>query len=239
MESSGTNQWLRALLLAWVLCLWSAGLMLAAGKVELTVLSGAVCNAKSPLLLEQEGWPDLHLKACFRSRPLSFPLYYALRVARGASRRLEVELVHDKLYLENPPAEVQSFAVTHGFNLLFVNLAWQKGSWALRAGGGPVLAHPETVVRGQRHPESGGIFGGGYHVSGPAIQVALGRCCHIWRQLSLLGEAKLTVARARFPIAGGHATVTNPAVHLLLGLSVGPSHARTGGAGVRDKVRAF
>jgi hypothetical protein len=201
----------------------------AGAKVELSVLSGAVVNARSPLLLRQEGWPDVRISARFRPRPLSFPLYYALRVGRGGGRSLEAELVHDKLYLENPPAEVQSFAITHGFNLLFVNVAWQKGNWAVRAGGGPVLAHPETVVRGQRHPETGGFLGGGYYISGPAIQVALGRRHHLWRQLSLLSEAKFTLARARFPIARGHATVTNAAVHLLLGLSLGIPGAGAGG----------
>ena len=89
--------------------------------------------------------------------------------------RWELELVHHKLYLQNPPPEVQAFQITHGFNFITLNRRWPVYGFGLRAGAGIVLAHPQTTIRGRAFPENGGAFGLGWYVSGPAAQVGLER----------------------------------------------------------------
>ncbi|MDZ7271427.1 MAG: hypothetical protein ONB17_07410 [candidate division KSB1 bacterium] len=188
---------------------------------ELSLLTGLVFNGPGPLVLRQEGWPEVRLSAQFRTRPLSFPLYYAVRLAPHAAAGVEAELIHDKLYLRNRPVEVQAFAVTHGFNLFLFNFTRATNAWRLRAGGGVVIAHPETTVRGRHQPEVGGPLGGGYYLSGPAGQLSVSRTKCLKQRVAVLAEAKLTIARARFPIAGGDACLLNPALHVLVGLSFG------------------
>jgi hypothetical protein len=39
-----------------------------------------------------------------------------------------IEYLHHKLYLSNPPAEVQSFAISHGYNLFAVNRGFRLRS---------------------------------------------------------------------------------------------------------------
>lgn len=193
--------------------------LLMAGQAELSVLTGLVANGPSPLRLRQDAWPELKLCARFATRPLHFPLYYALRVGRAGRRlTLEGELVHHKLYLGNPPPEIQAFALTHGFNMLLGGASVAYGGFRWRAGVGMVVAHPETVVRGRRHTERGGLWGRGYFLSGPVLQLALERRQHLYRGFGLVGEIKFTAASARFPIAGGEATMTHWAIHLLLGV---------------------
>ncbi len=212
-------------LFALLLVLTSTLVLLSVASVragDLSLLTGAVLNGRTPLVLHQAGWPEVRMQAEFRTRPLSFPLYYAVRWGFSSRGGLEAELIHDKLYLRNRPAEVQAFAVTHGFNLLLLNLCRRASSWTLRIGCGVVASHPETTVRGRRHEEDQGLFGAGYYLSGPAGQLALQRQKRLERHTSLLAEVKLTLARARFPIAGGHACLVNPAVHFLLGVSFAP-----------------
>ncbi len=42
-----------------------------------------------------------------------------------------------------------------------------------RIGLGAVLAHPESMVRGRTLPESGGLFGLGYHIAGPVLSAGV------------------------------------------------------------------
>lgn len=76
---------------------------------------------------------------------------YAYRIGRWSGRTAwEAELVHHKLYLENPPPAVQHFEVTHGYNLATANRAWATDRrTVLRVGVGLVIAHPEGRVRGR------------------------------------------------------------------------------------------
>lgn len=185
--------------------------------VELS--SGSAFNVPTPLTFQQAGQPDIELSARYDTRPWTEAPYYAVRVGRWLGNRgWELELIHHKLYLRNPPREVQHFAVSHGYNLVLVNRAARRRATVWRAGAGVVIAHPEATVRQQALSEKRGLFSRGYHLSGAAIQAAAARRLGVSRWLHVTAELKVTAAYARVPIPDGHASVPNVAVHALLGV---------------------
>jgi hypothetical protein len=122
----------------------------------------------TPLEIRQAGQDELRFHARYETRPLDTPLYYDLRLARWhGSRGFELDLLHQKLFLTNPPPEVQAFAVSHGYNLLTLNHLWRSTALVYRLGGGLVVAHPESTVRGR-------TFERGYRLSGPTLNASLG-----------------------------------------------------------------
>lgn len=179
---------------------------------------GAVENVETSLEIRQSGFETVELDADYETRPFESPLYYSLRAGRWADRRgWELELIHQKLFLRNRPAEVQRFDISHGYNLVTVNRAWELGRVIARAGAGAVVAHPENTVRGRALEPSGGL-GGGYHLAGPAVQLAVEGRLNLHPGWFLGLEGKATAARAEVPVAGGEAEVPNTALHALVGL---------------------
>lgn len=188
-------------------------------RIYAEFLGGSSYNLPVPLRVEQTGQPALRITARYDTRGLSRPVYYAVRLALGGEAlRWEVELIHQKLHLRNRPPEVQRFEITHGYNLLLLNRVRFLSGWGLRAGAGVVLPHPESVVRGRVLEEDGGLLGWGYHLTGPALQVAATGRLPGRGRLRLRAEAKLTAAYARVPVAGGRAVAPNVALHGLIGL---------------------
>lgn len=155
---------------------------------------------------------DLRFSADYDSKSFDGPLYYALRAGRWAdSRGWEVEFVHLKIFVTNPPAEVQRFSISHGYNLLMLNRGWRLDDFVLRAGGGVVVAHPETVIGGITSEQ-------GYKWTGPCGQIALGRRLYFSRNVFASVEGKFTIARAKVSIGNGTASVPNVSLHGLFGL---------------------
>ena len=191
--------------------------------LSVAVFVGAPLNLPTRLTIRQAGTEDLALAARWATRPFDSPIYYAVRVGCwDRSGAWEVELLHHKLFLTNPPAEVGQFDVSHGFNLVLLNRAVRVRGLVIRGGPGLVVAHPENRVRGQALPASPTLLGGGYRLAGPALQLAVGRDWRAVGPLAVGVEAKLTGAWARVPVAGGRANVPNVAVHALAGIGLAP-----------------
>jgi hypothetical protein len=187
------------------------------------LFGGAPLNLKTPLRISQAGFPELEFDGEYRTRPLRVPLYWALRASLGGPRgRWGLMLVHHKLYLRGGPPEIQTFSVSHGLNLVTLEREWPLRAAGLHAGLGFVVAHPENTVRGQRLDQSEGFLGAGYYLTGPVAALAAGRRIPLGRAFSLGLELRVTLARARVPVAGGHARLTSAALHLLAGLGWSP-----------------
>ena len=183
---------------------------------------GTAASASTRLSVHQRGAAAIRLSADYATRPFEGSPYYAWRVGFwSGGTGWAIGLVHHKLYLMNGPPEIERFEISHGFNLLAVTHGWRWGSTYARAGVGPVLVHPETVIRGQSTDPDGGPLGGGYYFTGPSVQAVLGRHVRIFPMLELAIEAMLSGSRARIPVADGHATVPNLALHVHLGLKLG------------------
>ncbi|KPJ67016.1 hypothetical protein AMJ44_07520 [candidate division WOR-1 bacterium DG_54_3] len=189
------------------------------GEWTLEGFLGTAWNLPTPLTIVQNGYPDIALTARYKEHTFEGFPYYALRVSRWSKNRAwELDFVHHKIYLDNPPSDVQNFSISDGYNLLMVNRAWETKKFIWRVGAGVIITHPESTVRDKVFDESKGMFGQGYYVSGPTIQGAVGKRLDLWKGLYVTIEGKLTASFARVSIVEGHADASNVAFHILVGL---------------------
>jgi hypothetical protein len=158
----------------------------------------------------------LDLDAEYDTRPFDPPLCYAVRATHGrGDRSWALDFVHHKLYLANPPAEVQRFSISHGFNLLTLQRLWPAWGATACAGAGVVIAHPESRVREKPLPEDGGA--GGYYLAGPAVALGIGKKLNLTRRFFVSVEGRVTLAYVSVPVADGEAELTNVAFHAFAG----------------------
>ena len=135
--------------------------------------SGSAYNFTTPLEIKQNGEEDINISARYDTKAFStFAWYYDMRIAKWINNHAwEFETHHHKLYLDNRPDEVQSFSISHGYNLYTLNSAWLRNNFIYRLGLGIVITHPETEVRNKEYNDKGGI--NGFHLSGLTAQAAL------------------------------------------------------------------
>ena len=180
---------------------------------------GGAWNVSTYLTIVQKGYTDISLKAEYEERTFEGFPYYDLRLSRWSNDRAwELELVHHKIYLANPSAEIQRFSISDGFNIIAINRAWDVKKIIWRLGAGVVLTHPESTIRGSAFDEHKGLFAAGLYFSGVALQAAVGKQAKLWRGLFLSFEGKVTVSFVQVPIHSGHADLSNVAFHILAGL---------------------
>jgi hypothetical protein len=191
----------------------------AAPAIEL--FGGAAFNARTTLTVRQTGASPLELTARYSTRPLRFPLYYAVRLgSRRAAPCWELQFVHQKLYLENRPPEIESLEITHGFNLLTVNraCAWRGGT--VRFGAGCTIPHAEGRVRGRRFASRG------YRVAaGPVVLVGAGSRRALGGRFWLSGEIQAAAGWVDIPMSLGRMRAANGALHAWIGLGYAPGPA--------------
>ncbi len=183
---------------------------------------GMAESLQTSLTIRQSDFEDLDFDADYETQPFTDPVYYSLRAGWWRGRGgWELEVIHHKLILRNPPPELRRFEISHGYNYVTVNCGWDLGRLLLRAGAGAILAHPEGSVRGQPvNPENE------YHWTGPALQVGAEKRL-AFRERWVLGiEGKISAARAVIPIPGGDVDAPNVAVHALVGLGYRPPARR-------------
>lgn len=172
----------------------------------------------APLIINQEGYPNISFWATYKTEPLILPPYYSYRAGFfNDGKGWELEMNHLKVILKNNPEEIQQFSITHGYNQIFVSRAIQKPDFGIKYGVGVVLAHPENIVRNLHFDENKGIFGSGYYLRGPAIQAGLFKEIFITRRFILLIETKISLAYTNVPVTGGKAHAPILAFHLQLG----------------------
>ena len=180
---------------------------------------GAAHNLTTPLTLRQSGFEVLRLQAQYKTRAFEPPLYYAARLTRWqGDHGWGLELVHHKLHLRNPPPQVATFSISHGYNLLAVEHRWRAGGSTFGAGAGAVVAHPENTVRGMRLSEKRGLFRDGYYVAGPVLVASAGRSVALGERALAVAEIKLSASQTRIPVVQGHANVSHVSLHGTIGL---------------------
>lgn len=181
-----------------------------------------VANVPLPLTIHQEGYPSIKLSgARYHTEPFTLPVYYDGRISRWRNdKSWEMEFIHHKIYLQNNPPEVQSFNVSHGYNLLMVNRGFDRQLFRYRVGTGVVIAHPESEVRNRVFESQRKDNDKGYYLSGPALQASLNKPFYLGNRFFINAEARTTLAYASVKIAQGRADVWNIAFHLMLGMGV-------------------
>ena len=188
----------------------------AHGQVTFEYFQGTAFNLPTPLTIAQTGHPDISVTADYSVRPLDDIWYYAARLGYWRQNRgWIIELLHHKIYLDNPPADVASFEVTHGYNIVTLNRGWRRDQTMFLAGGGVVIPHTNSVVRGRERP-----IAAPYTFAGAAVQASVTRRFQVRPWLFASVEGKVTAAWARVPVADGHAAAPNVALHGLAGVGV-------------------
>jgi hypothetical protein len=189
-------------------------------SVELT--GGTAINFPTPLIVHQAGYPDIDTTARYDTKPFGRPdfPYYALRISRWEGEDAwEFAQVHHRLFLSNPPADIQYFAIHFGYNYLLLGHAWRRGGFVYHFGVGPILTNPETIVRNQRRAVPNWFFDGGYYFSGIGMGASVEKELRISRTTYVAFEVEFTAANAwDVPISNGYAEVPNLALHFHVGL---------------------
>ena len=183
---------------------------------------GGAYNVRSPLTIQQEGQPDIHLTADWSTRPWRPTWYYAGRIAKwSGSSAWAFEYMHHKLYLDNLPLpEVTAFRITNGVNHLLVERLWRSTGWEYGVGAGPILAVPISSVRGKSYGRSDGIFGSKYELDGAVIGGNLARRVKLLPFTYGSLSVKATIGYLDVDVADGSATTMNYALHFQYGLSL-------------------
>jgi hypothetical protein len=187
-------------------------------------MGGSAVNLPSPLTVRQRGFPDIHVgSARYDTRPFgpSFP-YYAWRVTWWrANQGWEVEHIHHRVFLTNPPPEIQFFAIHFGYNYLLAGRVWKRDRFVYRVAAGPIVTNPESTVRGRRFRTEPGLFDNGNYFSGVGTRAAVARTIPLANHLFLVGEGAFSAGFAwHVKIADGSANVPNFALHGHVGLGV-------------------
>jgi len=173
------------------------------------VFGGTSWSLPMHLRIEQPGEAPIHFEARYKTRPWHGSPYYAYRLGY---QRWSAELVHHKLYLQNPPNEIEHFEVSHGYNLAMVSrtISFHNSPSIFRIGLGTVIGHPEGSIRGKAINPVHSLLGGGYHISGFCFQAAVGPPVGIAEHWFFRPKFKLTAAWAQMPLVGnGIAKVPN------------------------------
>lgn len=186
---------------------------------QFELLSGLAYTAPTPLVIKQNGYPTLKLKAHYQTQSLQLPIYYSYRFTTIKSKKgWSLEMNHLKIYLQNKTDEITRFHISHGYNHLFINRHIQYNKIECIMGAGAVIVHPENTIRGQALPENKGLFNEGYYISGITTQAALQWPIIKTKYFLLPLETKISMSYATVPISGGKAHVPVIAFSLLSGI---------------------
>jgi hypothetical protein len=199
-------------------------------QVELQGFFGSSVSLPTPLTITQAGEPDLHFTAHWATRPFLDTWYYGGRIGVWSGNRGWLfDFTHHKIYLTNGPAEVQKFRITNGMNLFTVSRGFRRGRFSYAVGAGPVITYPINRVRDRRLTGERG-FWGGYFLSGANLMASATRQIPLTAGVFFSLDGRLSASYVRVPVAGGHASVPNVALHLHAGLgySIGKAEGRTG-----------
>jgi hypothetical protein len=200
----------------------SDNLLFSKGRFSLEFLPGGAAILPSTLFIHQEGFPDMKFTAHYRTESFTLPLYYSFRLGYKINDRstIELEMNHLKVKLDNNPPEIEVFSISHGYNQLWANYAIIYKGFVCRAGIGPVVAHPESIVRGKKFDTTSGFGEMGYYISGITSQLAVQKKLFLGKHFYFSAETKLNAAYTRVKIADGFARVPICALNGLIGLGV-------------------
>ena len=214
-------------ILVTLLCLLTVAPLVAQTRPDrwsIEVFGGTSFNLHTPFTVSQYGQPELEFVAEWDTRPFHAAPYYAYRIAKMDTTGRSgwaFDFTHHKIYLQNRPAEIQRFEISHGYNLIVLSKLWLRNGWLWSAGGGMVIGHPENTVRGLTHlDDDGGTLGGGYYLCGVVVQGGLGRRFELGKGLFASALTKVRAANCRVPVRDGWAEAPNVATHVNLGLGV-------------------
>jgi hypothetical protein len=207
--------------LRWTALLFALGCLPQRISAQVTVdgFTGTAFNLHTRLSISQAGEPDLGFVAHYDTRPWEDTPYFGARVSLWKNNRAWVAtVVHHKLYLIDPPSEVQWFRITYGFNMVTLGLGWRHHNLSYTVGAGAVITHASNSVRGKRYLGTGGPLNKGYTFSGITALGSLQYKVPLTHGIYLSAETMASVSYIEVKVNGGEAQVPAAALHLHAGL---------------------
>ncbi len=188
-----------------------------AEDLTLELMGGSAYNFPTPLLVKQGGYPNLQFNAQYDTKPFGpYTPYYSWRISLWDKEEAwEISQVHHRIFLTNPPPEIQVFAIHFGYNYFFLGHAWKKAGLIYHLGIGPIVSNPENTVRGQKLRNLGtGLFDAGYDFSGVGVEASLSKNLYFAQNCFISLEAAFIAGWAWWvPVANGYADVPNLGLH--------------------------
>lgn len=187
-----------------------------------TFLVGIPYNFPTDLLIKQDGEDDIKIdSAKYSSKPFEIPIYYNYKFGKTINgKKWELGIIHHKLYLENKHNDIQHFEITHGYNIITLKRVFEINDFQYRIGSGIIYANPEVEVRNRLIFEEGGVFGTGYQITYPVLELGIGKEYELFDKILMDMEINLTLANPTVKIKDGEAKVPNIAFHGNLGPKV-------------------
>ena len=185
---------------------------------------------------------DNSFEAIPKTKGFKNPQYYSIRLRKD---KLEFELIHHKLYIEDGlPDYIKHFELTDGYNLLMFNYIYPiTNNMKYRFGLGVPVVHPDITIQGdefnlsesKRLFERGGglipaFWKDGYYPGGIGFQLALFYTKGINSKASYHIETKAVYANTEFDLnyvddnsnqSNLNIIVPNLSLHFLVGISFG------------------
>tara|TARA_Y100001935_G_C17310446_1_gene515643 strand:- start:4595 stop:5374 length:780 start_codon:yes stop_codon:yes gene_type:complete len=192
--------------------------------IYLSTMMGCSKSGTSPLTIQYEDRAHETISANYKNRCFSGSHWWAFRLENWTDQTgWGLELIHHKIYLVNTTENLESFSVSDGYNLLFLNFAKQLGDINLRVGFGGVLAHVDATVLGRTRYIRKGFQG--HYLTGPAFQINVEKL--LWQSTThfVSFDTKFTAAYAEVPISANNnelAIVPDHAIHLSISLGSKP-----------------
>jgi len=189
----------------------------ATAQLEVQAFFGSAASLPLPISIHQAGQPDLNFTARWTTKPTRPTWYYAWRIGLWKGNRgWRLDHTHHKIYLTNPPPEVQQFRITNGFNIATISRAYRSRNLTYSIGAGPVITYPINTVRNKKLDHDRGW--NGYVLGGGSILGMVTREFPITGGLVLSLDGRASASYVRVPVIDGHASVPNAALHLHAGL---------------------
>lgn len=215
----------------------------SSGWVWINYLGGSESTTSS-LYINREGTENdikTH-QADWEGKPFTNSAYYAMKLEKWTQNKgYGLEWVHHKIYLKNNIEGIDSFSISDGFNLLFLNkimpLSRLGNRTYLRIGAGLVFAHMDVELTGEDEFYMDGGIAGSYFAGG-AIQVALDKWVKTFKSHFVTIETKFTAAYCRGPVSKTfteYAVLPNYAFHILVGVGNKPASPKT----IKEAVKTF
>ena len=205
--------------------------------ISIDLSLGEALNIKQEIKVNSDSF-----KTTAKTKGFQNPQYYSVRLRKD---RLELELVHHKLYIENNlPSYINHLELTDGYNLLLLNYTSPfKNNLHYRFGLGVPVVHPDITIQGdevnldssKRLFERGGglipkFWKEGYYPGGITSQLSLFYRKEINEKIAYHIETKVVYAKTQFDLSyidddseelNLDITIPNLSFHFLVGISFG------------------
>ena len=182
-------------------------------------------RTRTPLSIQQAGFPDIHLTAHYDTKPFGpYAPYYTWRVDFWNKKHdcaWEVQQqVHHRVFLTNTTPEGHGLRDSPSATTTYWPAAPGACGFMLHTDFGIIVPNPANTVRGLSINIGPNAVDTGYGLSGVGGQIAISRQFNLAKHFYVLGDGGFMMGRTTVPVVNGSATVPNVSFHGRVGIGV-------------------